>query len=196
MDKTKWNEIQGILLFAAALLVLISFITFDFSDLQLFTSKVNHPVRNFAGLFGAYLGSLMFFIMGMSAYIIPILILVWAIARFSGITPQKLYFKIFGTFFLVLASSAIFSIVGQGDNSFRFSLGGIVGLVFSDFLIRYLGSVGAIIVIIVLFLLFARPASSSTTKGAVGRQWSRTTRLASPLSRVRAQARGSAKVYG
>ena len=95
----------------------------------------------------------MFFIMGMSAYCLPILILVWAVARFSGIIPQKLYFKMFGTFFLILASSAIFSIMGQGDNSFRFRLGGIVGLVFSDFLIRYLGSVGAIIVIIVLFLL-------------------------------------------
>lgn len=153
MDKTKWNEIQGILLFAVALLVFISFITFDFSDLGLFTSKVNHPVRNFAGLFGAYLGALMFFIMGMSAYCLPILILVWAIARFSGITPHKLYFKVFGTFFLVLASSAMFSMIGQDDNSFRFLLGGIIGLVFSDFLIRYLGSVGAIIVIIVLFLL-------------------------------------------
>jgi len=52
-----------------------------------------------------------------------------------------------------LASSAIFSMIGQGDNSIRFSLGGIVGLVFSDFLIKYLGSVGAVIVIIVLFLL-------------------------------------------
>jgi DNA segregation ATPase FtsK/SpoIIIE, S-DNA-T family len=91
--------------------------------------------------------------MGMSAYCLPILILVWAIARFSGITPQKLYFKVFGTFFLILASSAMFSMIGHGDNSFRFSLGGIVGLVFSDFLIRYLGSMGAIIVIIVLFLL-------------------------------------------
>jgi len=153
MNKTKLNEIQAILLFAIALIVFISFITFDFSDLQLFTSKVNHPVRNFAGLFGAYLGALMFFIMGMSAYCLPILILVWAIARFSGVTPQKLYFKVFGTFFLILASSALFSILGQGENSLRFSLGGIVGLVFSDFLVRYLGSVGAIIVIIVLFLL-------------------------------------------
>ena len=153
MDKNKWNEIQAILLFAVALLVFISFITFDFSDLGLFTSKVNHPVKNFAGLFGAYLGAVIFFIMGMSAYCLPVLLLVWAIARFSGITPQKLYFKVFGTFFLILASSAMFSMIGQGDNSFRFRLGGIVGLVFSDFLIRYLGPVGAIIVIIVLFLL-------------------------------------------
>jgi putative oxidoreductase len=36
------------------------------------------------------------------------------VARFYGITPQKLHFKLFGTFFLVLASSAIFSIILLG----------------------------------------------------------------------------------
>jgi len=153
IDKTKWNEIYAIILFAIALLIFISFITFDFSDLSLFTSKVNHPIKNFAGLFGAYLGAIMFFIMGLSAYVLPILILSWAIARFSGITPQKLYFKVFGTFFLILASSALFSICGSAENSMRFRLGGIVGLAFSDFLLKYLGFVGSMLVIIVLFLL-------------------------------------------
>lgn len=153
LDKTRWNEIQAIILFAIALLIFISFVTFDFSDIPLFTSQVNQPVRNFAGLFGAYLGAIMFFIMGLSAYVIPVLIISWAIARFSGITPQKLYFKIFGTFFLILASSALFSICAGPENSIRFRLGGAVGLVFSDFLLKYLGFTGSILVIIVLFLL-------------------------------------------
>ncbi len=153
MDKTKWNEIQAVILFAAALLILISFLSFDFSDLGFFTSRVNAPVKNLAGLFGAYLGALLFFIMGLSAYCIPVLILSWALARFYGVTAQKLHFKLFGTFFLILASSAMFSIIGRGDNSSRFNLGGMVGLVFSDFLIKYLGRFGAILVICVLFLL-------------------------------------------
>jgi DNA segregation ATPase FtsK/SpoIIIE, S-DNA-T family len=153
IDKNKWNEIQAIILFAIALLIFISFVTFDFSDISLFASKVNYPVRNFAGLFGAYLGAVMFFIMGLSAYVIPILILCWAIARFSGVTPQKLYFKIFGTFFLILASSALFSICGGAENSVRFRLGGVVGLAFSDFLLKYLGFAGSMLVITVLFLL-------------------------------------------
>ncbi len=153
MDKTRTNEIQAIILFAISILIFISLITFTFSDIEKFTSKPNYPVKNFAGLFGAYLGAVLFFIMGLSSYCVPLLVLSWAIARFSGITPQRLYFKLFGTFFLVLASSAIFSILGRGDNSFRFDLGGILGLVFSDFLIKYLGRGGALLVIIVLFLL-------------------------------------------
>jgi S-DNA-T family DNA segregation ATPase FtsK/SpoIIIE len=153
VDKTRWNEIQAIILFAIAILIFTSLITFSFSDLAAFTSKPNIPVKNFAGLFGVYIGAALFFIMGLSSYVIPLLILSWAVARLYGITPQKVYFKIFGTFFLILASSSIFSMIGRGDNSFRFSLGGVVGLVFSDFLIKYLGRGGAILIIAVLFLL-------------------------------------------
>lgn len=153
MDKTRWNEIQAIVLFAIAILIFTSLITFSFSDLSIFTSKPNAPVKNFAGLFGVYIGACLFFIMGLSSYVIPLLIITWAVARLYDITPQKVHFKMFGTFFLILASSSIFSILGRGDNSFRFSLGGIVGLIFSDFLIKYLGRGGAILIIVVLFLL-------------------------------------------
>jgi S-DNA-T family DNA segregation ATPase FtsK/SpoIIIE len=155
MDKTRLNEIQAILLFAAALLILISLVTFSFDDVGRFTSNPNVPVRNFAGLFGVYIGTALTFVMGLSSYVIPALVIFWALSKLSGITPQKLYLKIFGTFFLILASSSIFSILGKGDNAFRFKLGGIVGLVFSDFLIKYLGRGGAIVVIAVLLLLSA-----------------------------------------
>lgn len=153
MDKTRWNEIQAILLFAVALLIFTSLVSFSYSDLEAFTSKPNHPVRNFAGLFGVYLGSALFFLMGLSSYVIPVLVASWAIARIYGITPQKMYLKIFGTFFLMLAASSTFSIFSSGDNAFRFSLGGMAGLLFSDFLIKYLGRGGAIVIIAMLLLL-------------------------------------------
>jgi len=153
MDRTKLNEIQGVILFALALLFFLSFISFDPSDVSFFTSEPHAPVRNFAGIFGSYLAAWFFFIMGMSAYAVPSLITVWAVARFFGITPQKVYFKVFGTIFLVLASSALFALLVRGDNAARFKVGGIVGLAFSDFLVKYLGRGGAFIVIGVLFLL-------------------------------------------
>ena len=152
-DNRKWNEIQAVLLFAAAILIFIALASSNFSDLKQFTSRPNVPVKNYAGIVGAYFGSSLFFVMGLSSYVMPLLVLSWAIARLYGITPQKVHFKIFGTFFLILASSSLFSIMGSGGNSLRFGLGGIVGLVFSDFLVKYLGRLGAILVIAVLFLL-------------------------------------------
>jgi len=153
VDKTRWNEIQAIILFAAAILIFTSLITFSFSDIALFTSKPNIPVRNAVGLVGVYIGAFLFFVMGLSSYVIPLLIVSWAISRLSGVTPQKVYFKIFGTFFLILAASSIFSILGSGDTTFRFGMGGILGMIFSDFLIKYLGRGGAIVIICVLLLL-------------------------------------------
>ncbi|MDD5436136.1 MAG: DNA translocase FtsK 4TM domain-containing protein, partial [Candidatus Omnitrophica bacterium] len=102
---------------------------------------------------GVYIGAALFFLMGLSSYVIPLLKISWAVARLYWITPQKVHFKLFGTLFLILASSSIFSLIGRGDNAFRFSLGGIAGLIFSDFLVKYLGRGGAILVITVLFLL-------------------------------------------
>jgi S-DNA-T family DNA segregation ATPase FtsK/SpoIIIE len=152
-DNHKWNEIQAIILFGIALLILMCLLSFSFDDLARLTSRPNVPVRNFAGLIGVYVGAALYIVMGVSSYVIPLLVLSWAVARLFGVTPQKVHFKIFGTFFLILASSSLFSIFGGGDNSFRFGLGGITGLVFSDFLIKYLGKGGAFLVIAVLFLL-------------------------------------------
>lgn len=153
MDAKRWNEIQAIVLFAAAVFIFLSLVSFNFADIPQFTSRPNVPVGNVAGVIGTYVGLALFFTMGLSSYVMPLLILSWAVARLFGVTPQKVYFKVCGTFFLVLASSSIFAILGSGDPSFRFSLGGIVGLVFSDFLVTYLGKGGALIVILVLFLL-------------------------------------------
>ncbi len=153
MEQSKKNEIVAILLLAVSLLILISLVTFSFDDLELFVSKPNYPLRNFAGIFGAYIGAALFFIMGASSYVIPFLIFTWAVARFYGIKPQKVYFKITGTAFLIIAASSMFSITAGADSTFRFRLGGVVGLVFSDILMKYLGFFGAILVITVLFLL-------------------------------------------
>ena len=91
MDKTRWNEIQAIILFAIAILIFASLATFSFQDLSIFTSKPNVPVKNFAGLFGVYIGGALFFLMGLSSYVMPLLVITWAVARLYGVTPQKIH---------------------------------------------------------------------------------------------------------
>ena len=84
MDSTKWNEIQAVVLFAIALLIFTSLVTFSFQDMSAYASNPNVPVRNFAGLFGVYVGAALFFLMGLSSYVIPVLIMLWAAARLSA----------------------------------------------------------------------------------------------------------------
>lgn len=147
------NEIFAILLVALSIFIFISLVSFSYSDLPFFTSEVTRPLGNFAGIVGAYLGGILLFFMGMSAYAMPVLILFWAVAIFAGTKPQKFYFKIFGTLFLILAVSSTFGLLGGSDVGARFDMGGFIGTSFSSFLAKYLGILGAVVSIVVLLLL-------------------------------------------
>jgi len=147
------SEIFAILLLAFSVFIFISLITFDHSDLSIFSSQVNKPIKNFAGIVGAYIGGFLLFFMGFSAYAVSMLALFWAIAGFAGRKSQKLYLKVFGTFFLILAVSSTLSLLAGRGRVIRFNMGGFLGLSFSDFLIKYLGSVGTWVTIVVLLLL-------------------------------------------
>lgn len=147
------NEIIAVLLFALAVFIFISLITFDYGDLSLFSSAPNQPAENFAGKIGAYIGCVFLLVMGVSAYAIPLLIIFWAIARLAGNKPENYWFKLFGTIFLILAVSSTFSLLAGPGMDLRFNMGGMVGVSFSAFLVRYLGVIGASVAIIVLLLL-------------------------------------------
>jgi len=145
------NEIWGVLLFALSVLVFISLVSYDSNDLPFLTSKPNVPTHNYVGIFGALVACGLFSFIGFSAYIIPVLSLTWAIGKFLNKVPQKFYFKLLGTSFLFIASSALLSLACSPQNdAVKVHWGGLLGLFFSNFFIRYLGSVGAWVMVIVL----------------------------------------------
>jgi len=152
-DSDKRNEVIAVILLALAVFLFISFFTFDYNDVVFFTSNANTPTHNAVGSVGAYIGSIFLMIMGMSAYVIPILVLFWAITRFAGLKPESLYFKFFGTLFLILAASSTLSLLSAPDMNERFRMGGIIGVTFSDYLVRYFGRTGAWIIISLLLIL-------------------------------------------
>jgi len=147
------NEFFAILFVAISVFIFISLLSFNYYDLSFFTSEVNKPIRNFAGIIGAYLGGFLLFFMGKSAYAAPILIAIWSISRFAGHKEHKTLLKIFGTACLVLAISSTFSLLGGNDPDLKYNMGGFIGLAFSDFLVKYMGILGAIIFIVLLLLL-------------------------------------------
>jgi len=145
------NEIWGVLLFALSVLILISLISYDPNDLQVFTSNPNIYTRNYAGLLGAYVAAFLFNLIGFSAYIIPVLTATWAVGKFLNKVPQKFYYKLLGTSFLFIASSAILSLASSPQsNAVKVHYGGLLGLFFSNFFVRYLGGAGAWVMVIVL----------------------------------------------
>lgn len=154
MKQEKINEIWGVLLFAVAILIFVGLISYDQNDLGWFTSHPNIPTKNYVGIIGAYVAFALFSLIGFSAFIIPFLLATWAIGKFLNKVPQKFYFKLLGTSFLFIASSALFSMAcSPQQDAVKVHWGGLLGLFFSDFFIRYLGHVGAWVMVIVLVAL-------------------------------------------
>ncbi|MGB3112872.1 MAG: DNA translocase FtsK 4TM domain-containing protein, partial [Candidatus Omnitrophota bacterium] len=129
MDDSRKNEIVAVVLFAAGLFLFLSLFTFSDQDLSFYTSQPNVPAQNVTGIFGSYVGGILLFLVGKAAYVFPLLVLVWGISRLIQLEPRKMFFKVFGTIFLVTAVSASLSMVSDFGRLDSFAQGGLVGSV-------------------------------------------------------------------
>lgn len=153
MTQQRINEILGFVYFAIAVLVLISLMTYDPMDLEFFASTPNASLHNFVGIIGAYIGAILFFLIGKSAYIIPFLCFIWAVDRFTSQQPQRSLIKFSGTAVLFLATSSFLSLVFNGSGTARMSAGGISGMFLSSLLEKYFGAVGSYVIVCTLMVL-------------------------------------------
>ena len=153
MDQTKKNEIVSVVLFAVSIFLFLSLFTFSERDLAFYTSSPNLSTHNATGVIGAYISGILLFCIGKAAYVIPLLVLVWAISRLMQVEHSKVLFKAVGTIVLVTAVSASLSMFSDTTRTIAYSRGGFVGSVSSDFLLEYLGRVGATVFIISLIIL-------------------------------------------
>jgi len=153
LDEAKKNEIWALGFLVIAVLISISLISFDRDDIPFLTSTPSARIHNFGGIIGAYVGWALHFLIGFSSYVIPIVILFWSAGRFLGVRPQRFYIKLIGTVVLIISTSTLLSIVFAENSTTRFAKGGIIGLVFSDFLGTYFGKVGSIVIAAAFLLL-------------------------------------------
>ncbi|NQT06001.1 MAG: DNA translocase FtsK [Candidatus Omnitrophica bacterium] len=153
MKQERINEIWAIFFFAMTVIAFVSLFTFNPSDTSFYTSNPNRPVNNFAGVVGAHFSALLIFSLGKASFVIPFLTLIWAAGRFIGRIPQKFYVKVLGAAVFIIASSSMLSLMNRYDSVIRFSSGGIIGLGFSSFLIKYFSVVGSYIILSTLLVL-------------------------------------------
>jgi len=153
MQKEKINEIFAIILLTFGVFILLSLLTFDPSDLSLYSSSPNSPVKNFAGSVGAYTGGILFFLMGISAYVIPILFFIWGINRLFGTIAQRISTRIAGTVILILSFSSLASIIIDGSDVEQFRYGGTFGFFLSQMMVKYFGTMGSYIILTALLVL-------------------------------------------
>ena len=136
------SEVKGIIILALGLILLASLVSFAPTDLSWYTSQPNIPAQNWVRIFGAYAAGILFFSFGKSSYLIVLFMLFWSWNRLTNRVIRFSAAKLISFFVLLCVASAVLSLTSQGA-SHHFEYAGISGLVVSDFLARYFGSVGA-----------------------------------------------------
>ncbi len=141
------NEIKGIVIFALSLILLASFLSFNFSDLSWYTSKPNLHLQNWIGIFGATVAGSFFFLLGISAYFLVVIGFFWSWNKFTSREICFNFFKFVSLVVLFTVASSLLALIGDAATTHRFTRGGLVGVVFSNFLQSYFSPVGAFIIL-------------------------------------------------
>jgi DNA segregation ATPase FtsK/SpoIIIE, S-DNA-T family len=163
------NELVGLLVLAASVLLLLSLVSWRPTDPS-FNTIGPGPVRNWIGPIGAHLSDVILQVEGLSAYLLPLFIgalgWAWMRSRRAGSPLAKLV----GIALCLLFAPALFGLL---PNHPHFPSGlpveGITGRLVADFLVHFLNFPGACIV--ACTLVAAAVYLSTTFSFNTAREW-------------------------
>ncbi len=144
------NEILAILLLALGLLLTLCLVSAAFypSDPS-WNSAGQTETQNWAGAIGANVAALLFQLIGLAAYLLPLLLLAAAWRRFRTRSIRAPFSRLLGLVVLTLSAAALLSISGlQPIFDASVQPGGLVGTVISRSLASGLNTVGATVLLV------------------------------------------------
>ncbi|MDE2027298.1 MAG: DNA translocase FtsK [Candidatus Omnitrophica bacterium] len=144
------NEIKGIVILGFSLILLASLVSFTPIDLSWFTSRPNDPVHNWIGIAGAYAAGIFFFMVGYSAYFLVGIGIFFSWNKFTSRDLPFNFFKFLSILILFIVAAGLFSFFAGGNAGAGFINGGVIGDVFSGFLVKYFQPLGALIILFTL----------------------------------------------
>ena len=136
------NDVIAIVLTALALLVFLCLVTYSSKDWN-FNTASSQETHNWIGVVGAIISDIFFQLIGLTAYIIPVLMAMaaWRIYQSKLVRPP--ISRILGYFFFIVSTSSLVQLIGWR--------GGIIGAFFMQHLTWLLGTIGATIVFLAVF---------------------------------------------
>ena len=143
------NEFVGVAIFALALLWTVALVSYSPSDPALFFNDATGATANFAGRFGAFVAEASLQVVGLSAYLLPVVLgyVGWHFFWCEKIAAQ--YTKAVGA---VLGVSSVSGLFALGSAAFGGSghSGGVIGSLVASAFSAYLNRTGAAILLLTL----------------------------------------------
>jgi DNA segregation ATPase FtsK/SpoIIIE, S-DNA-T family len=149
------KEIIGILLFFLVVFTLISLLSYSPDDPSIHHAKVAGQIQNLFGLIGAHVSGLLVGLFGLGAFWIPVLLLLASLHVFGGHSGKAFLVTMIGGFILVITTGSLLACQKNHYILFgkSFSSGGIIGIPFKSFLLKYANHAGGTIILIILWLI-------------------------------------------
>jgi S-DNA-T family DNA segregation ATPase FtsK/SpoIIIE len=154
------NDVIGILLATAALLLMVALLSYDARDLAANYVPPNNPPHNRAGPLGAWMALKLFRFFGVGAFMIPALLLIYGLGyllRFLAYLQRR---WIWGALLLLccMGLASMFENDAHWLQRLRAtmnapSVGGYAGHFFYTYVLRYAGKLGATIVLVAIYLI-------------------------------------------
>jgi S-DNA-T family DNA segregation ATPase FtsK/SpoIIIE len=149
------KEIYGIILFFLLIFTLISLLSYSPGDPSINNARPAGQIHNLFGVVGAHLSGLLIGLFGLGAFWIPILLLLASIHFFGSHPTRAMIATIFGGVILVVITGSLLSVQQNQFLLFgnKFSAGGIVGIPFKAFLVKYTNTTGSVIILVLLWII-------------------------------------------
>ena len=152
MNQRHLNEIKAIIITAVGLLIFLGLISYTPQDTSFLSYPVNFPAKNLIRVFGAWLSAGLFFLAGWASYSLPLVMFFWGFKKFKGEKFSQ-PFRAPGLILLIFSLTSLAALT-SGVDTVSFGRGGLLGFMFSRFLVRYFGA-GAWVIAISISLLSA-----------------------------------------
>ncbi len=136
----------------AALFLLLALSSFDPADPGWSQSNYQGEIHNLTGAVGAWSADVLFYFMGFSAYVVPIVIATsgWIIFKQTYKLVEVDYFsvglRLIGFFLMVLSLAALASM--NANDIYEFSAGGVTGEVISQAMLPYFNQLGTTLLLL------------------------------------------------
>ena len=156
-----FNDIIGVALLAAALLLLVAQVSFDRYDLASNRTPPNNPIHNLIGTYGAHVANASFFLFGLGAFVLPFLLAAFGLGylfNFIGYLRERRVWSVVWGVVMMLSLTGLLHIMNRPlrhlcGNINAPSAGGWFGYFTFDYGFWMLGTVGATIVYATLYLI-------------------------------------------
>ncbi|HET57004.1 MAG TPA: DNA translocase FtsK [Deltaproteobacteria bacterium] len=150
----RWREIAAVVLFAVAVFLFISLLSYDPRDPS-FSHYVSEKIKahNLAGIVGSYTADGMVLLLGLTAYLLPLGLAFLSFNLFTGKTKKIDSFKILGFLGILFSCAAFIGLRFPDSKLFHAGSGGLLGRLSSEALHLYLNTTGSTLLLIVVFLV-------------------------------------------